>query len=115
VTFSRRGLASFDGRDADRTLVSLRGEHDASTVAALSEILALAISLDAADLVVDLSEVEFMGAATVGVIIGTREFLRLRSRTLELRSPSTCARRVLDACDLDLIDCAAIGARCGGV
>ena len=107
MSFSRGGLASFVGRDADCTLVWLRGEHDVSTVAALSEILALAIALDDADLVVDLSQVEFMAAATVGVVVWNREFLRLWSRTLELRCPSTCARRVLDVCGLDLIDCTA--------
>jgi anti-anti-sigma factor len=104
VSFSRGDVASFDGRDASRTLVRLRGEHDASTEAALSEILALAIALDAADVVVDLSEVEFMGAATVGVMARTRELLRSRSRTLELRAPSACAQRVLHACGLDLLD-----------
>jgi anti-anti-sigma factor len=104
VSFTLGDLVSFDGRDATRTLVWLRGEHDASTQAALSEILTLAIALDAADLVVDLSQVEFMGAATVGVMARTRELLRSRSRTLELRAPSLCARRVLHVCGLDLLD-----------
>jgi anti-anti-sigma factor len=105
VTFCRGGLAAFDGRDADRTLVSLRGDHDASTAGALSEALSLAIALDDADVVVDLSGVAFMSAATVRVIVGTRELLRSRSRSLTLRCPSTHALRVLDACGVtDLID-----------
>jgi anti-anti-sigma factor len=104
VASTRGVVASLDGRDAERTLISLRGEHDASTVAALSDVLALAVALDAADLVVDLSDVEFMSAATVGVIVRTRVLLRSQSRTLELRHPSSCARRVLDACRVDLID-----------
>jgi hypothetical protein len=67
--------------------------------------MARAIALDDADVVVDLSEVQFMGAATVGVIIRAREFLRLRSRFLVLRSPSECARRILDVCGhADLLD-----------
>lgn len=105
VTVSRRHVTAFAGRNPDRTVVWLRGEHDVSTVAALSETLARAIALDDADVVVDLSEVQFMGAATVAVIIRAREFLRLRSRSLVLRSPSECARRILDVCGhSDLLD-----------
>ena len=34
---SHRGPVAFPARDADRTVVWLRGEHDVSTVAALSQ------------------------------------------------------------------------------
>jgi anti-sigma B factor antagonist len=102
---SRRGPVAFPVRDADRTVVWLRGEHDVSTVAALSQTMARAIALDDGDLVVDLSDVQFMDAATVGVIIRARDFLRLQSRSLALRSPSSCAARILDLCDLaDLLE-----------
>ena len=56
--------------------------------------------LDDADVVVDLSGVEFMDASTVGTIVRTRNLLGSRSRSLTLRSPSSCARRVLHACHL---------------
>ena len=95
VTVSRLHVTAFAGRNSDRTVVWLRGEHDVSTVAALSETMARAIALDDADVVVDLSDVQFMGAATVRVIIRARAFLRLRSRFLVLRSPSECARASL--------------------
>jgi anti-anti-sigma factor len=98
---SRGVPAAFVCRDADRTVVLVRGEHDASTVTALSEHMARAISLDDADLVVDLSAVEFMDAATVRLFIRAREFLARRSRTLTLRSPSRRARHLLDVCGLD--------------
>jgi anti-anti-sigma factor len=105
VTVSRRGLLAFARRDAARTVVWLRGEHDVSTVAALSETMARAIARDDADVVVDLSDVQFMGAATVGVIARARELLALRSRSLTLRSPPRCARRILDLCGhTDLLD-----------
>jgi anti-anti-sigma factor len=105
VTVSPLRVTPFAGRNPDRTVVWLRGEHDVSTVAALSEVMARAIALDDGDVVVDLSEVQFMGAATVGVIIRAREFLRLRSRFLVLRSPSECVRRILDVCGhADLLD-----------
>ena len=71
--------------------------HDASTVVALCMTMARAIAFDDTDLVIDLSEVTFMDAATVEVMIRAESFLRDRSRSLTLRSPSTHARRVLGA------------------
>lgn len=92
-------------RDPNRTVIWLRGEQDCSNVEALSEAMDRAIALDDANLVVDMSEVRFMGAATVGAIVGAREVLRVRARTLGLRHPSRCARRVVALCGLsDLID-----------
>ena len=43
---SSRGPVAFPVADADRTVVWLRGEHDVSTVAALSQTMARAIALD---------------------------------------------------------------------
>jgi anti-sigma B factor antagonist len=91
---------AFPVRDSDRTVVWLRGEHDVSTVAALSQTMARAIAIDDGDLVIDLSGVDFMDAATVGVLVRARDFLELQSRALVLRSPSTAAARVLDLCEL---------------
>jgi anti-anti-sigma factor len=81
-----------------RTVVWLRGEQDVSTVDALSETLAEAMAIGDCDLVIDLSEVQFMGAATIGVLIRARELLQSRSRSLVLRSPSRCALRILNLC-----------------
>ena len=114
VTVPNRDLAAYVGRDADRTVIWLQGEHDISTVVALWETMATATALDDADVVVDLSGVQFMGAATVGVIIRARNLLRLRSRSLVVRSPSRCAQRVLDLCGLsDLLDAGPVGATHG--
>jgi anti-anti-sigma factor len=105
ISVSRGGVVASEGLDAGRAVVWLRGEHDISTVAALAETMARAIAVGDADVVVDLRGVQFMDAATVGVIIRAREFLRLRSRSLRLRSPSTRARHVFDLCGLaDLLD-----------
>ena len=89
------------GPEAEPIVVWLRGEHDASTDAALCQALARAIALDSAGLVLDLSGVEFMGASTLGVIVRAREFLRQRSASLTVRSPSAFARRVIRVCGLD--------------
>jgi anti-anti-sigma factor len=89
-------------------VVFLRGEHDAFTSGLLANALATAISDDDHNLVLDLSEVVFMGAATVGVIVRAREFLRVRGRVLTVRSPSSQARRVVQLCGAgDLVESAA--------
>jgi anti-anti-sigma factor len=66
----------------------------------LCETLSGAIAFGGADLILDLSAVQFLDASTVRVIVAASEFLRTRSRSLVLRSPSTCAQRVLGLCDL---------------
>lgn len=104
VADSRRGSVVVQC-DGDRSVVWLCGEHDIATEAELSEALAGAIASDDADLVVDLSEVQFIDASTIRVIIRARNYLRHRSRSLVLRSPAEGARRVLDVCGLvDLIE-----------
>jgi len=101
-------LSSFDralvGDDAHLGVVRLRGEHDIATVSALAATLSQAISSEGVDVVVDLREVAFMDASTIGVIVGARNLLALQSRELTVRSPSVCARRVLDVCGLEFLD-----------
>ena len=99
------GQAAATVRDTNRGVVWVRGEQDLSTVPSLSATIARAMTLDDADLVLDFSGVHFMDASTVGVIVRTRTFLRLQSRSLVLRSPSSCTRRILELCGLeDLLD-----------
>jgi anti-sigma B factor antagonist len=86
------------------TVVWLRGEHDLSTIHALSDALSRAIAVDDRDLVVDLSNVEFMGAATIGVLVRARLDVQARGRTLTLRAPSRVASRVLGLCGVDLVE-----------
>jgi anti-anti-sigma factor len=88
------------GREANDNVVWLRGEHDISTVTLVAEAIAAAINGDDTYIVVDLSGIHFMDAATIGVIIRARNDLLLQERTLWARSPSSQARRVLDLCRL---------------
>jgi anti-sigma B factor antagonist len=90
-----------------RTVVWLSGEYDVATLTVVATALARAIAVDDADLVVDLTELEFIDAATIGLLIRTRNFLGPRSRTLTVRNPPRFARRILDICGLaGLIDAA---------
>jgi anti-anti-sigma factor len=82
------------------------------TVDELWERLARAFALDDADVVLDLSGVQFMGAATIDVIVRAKDALDLRSRVLTLRSPSESAQRVVDLCGLaDLVEASSLDAQ----
>jgi len=91
--------AGVKGRGLVSTVVWLRGEHDAATAGSLMATLERAMEAGDQNLVVDMSGVEFMSAATVGVLLRARELLGTRSRSLTLRASSSCVRRVLDACE----------------
>jgi anti-anti-sigma factor len=82
------------------TLVRLEGEHDIASLFVLADALALAIALDDADLVIDLSDVQFMGSAPMRVLIRCRNLLRAQARDLTLQSPAPCVQRMLHLCGL---------------
>ena len=85
-----------------RTELRLHGEHDLSTAVALAETVACAIADDdEADLVLDLSDVSFMDASTITVILRARTYLGDRHRALQLRDPSRSSRRLLELCELE--------------
>jgi anti-anti-sigma factor len=83
------------------TVVWLHGEHDISTDGDLVRTLAGAMALNEGALVLDLSDVELISASTLGVIVTARKFLRQRSRSLTVRSPSAFVRRTILICHLD--------------
>ena len=85
----------------DTIVVQLRGDQDSSTVPALATTLASAVALDNANLVVDLSEVHFVNAATIRVLTAAGDFMVGQGRTFALRSPSRGARRILDLCGVN--------------
>ena len=92
-------------REGARTVVSLGGEHDASTAADLADTLSTAREMGDGDVVIDLSELQFMDAAIARELTRCRYALGLHSRALMLRAPSRFARRLLGVCGLmDAID-----------
>jgi anti-anti-sigma factor len=101
TTVRQRDCAPLLSRDGDRTVLWLDGDHDIATVFALADALEKATAADHADVIVDLSGVTFIGAATVGVLLRGLDNLRRQSRRLTLRSPSRCARRVIDVFGLN--------------
>ena len=101
IVRDREGPAPRVSRDGERAVVWLVGEQDIATVNELSDTLADVVSADAADLIVDLSEMTFMSAATIGEFIRIRDTLQGQNRNVALRSPSRFARRLLDLCGLE--------------
>lgn len=99
VAVSRRGSAH-PSSDPLRTVVRVSGEHDPATRTHLSHTIARAARLDDADVVVDLSDITFMDASTIGAIVEAHNQLRARRRSLTVRAPSPLARRLLDICRL---------------
>ncbi len=97
---ARAGSEAPEVSESDRTVLWLRGDHDVATVGGLSEWVTDAIAADTDDVVVDLSGVTFMDGSTVGVLVRAHDLLRTCSRSLVVRSPSRCARRVIDVCGL---------------
>jgi anti-anti-sigma factor len=99
----------------DGLVIRMKGEYDIATVSALSQTMATAIARAQDHLVVDLSGVQFMDAATIGVIIKARTELELQHRSLVLRGPSQFARRVLEVCGLtNLLDPSTIDSSTAG-
>jgi anti-anti-sigma factor len=97
ISISRPGQR--DG-DRDCTVVWIRGDQDIATKVPLVVAIARAAQRDDADVLVDLNEVTFMDASTIGAIVGSRNRLRARGQTLELRAPSVPALRLLELCGL---------------
>lgn len=81
--------------DGATAVVALRGEADVAGLAVLVEAFARITADGAGDVVVDLSQVEFMDTATVRAVMGARALLAGQGRQLTLRSPSRVAARVL--------------------
>ena len=95
-----RQIAPRVSRDGDRAVIWLDGEQDIATASLLTDALARTIVADGASVMVDLSEVTFIDAAMIGVMMWGRNLLRLQSRSLTVRAPSRCASRLLEICGL---------------
>jgi anti-anti-sigma factor len=100
-TVPGRAPAPGAGFEAGPIVVWLTGEHDTSTDGALCQTFARAIALGSTALVIDVSELGFMGASTLGTIVRAREYLRGRSGSLTVRSAPPFTRRIIDICGLN--------------
>jgi anti-anti-sigma factor len=91
--------------EATRTVVTLRGEADVSTRAALADVLSRVIAAGAGDVVIDLAAVTFIDIAIVRALATCQQLLDRTGRALTFRSPSRLAVRALHPFGLtDLIE-----------
>lgn len=98
-----RPLAGGDvGQGASNVVVRLRGEHDMASAAMINEALVYAVDSSDADVLVDLTAVEFMDCSILGVLVSGRAMLKQRSRRLTVRvSPTELAHRIFVLCGLE--------------
>lgn len=87
-------------REDGRIVVWLEGEQDLFTAASLRDVLTAVTAASDGDVVVDMSQVTFIDAAALAVIIRDRNRLLELRRRLSVRAPSPPACRMLDLCSL---------------
>ena len=78
-----------------RSLLVLRGELDVATVAHLDALLRVCIDLGQEQIAVHLSELQFIGAAGLAVLVDARRRVRQRGGELTVRNPSPFTFRLL--------------------
>lgn len=87
-------------KTGDATVVHVRGEIDIATCGRLRDAIEPHLGPDQ-NLVLDLSEVEFMDSACLGVLLQARGTLTADGGSLVLRNPSSAARRLLTAAQVE--------------
>jgi anti-sigma B factor antagonist len=70
--------------DDDAAVVCLAGELDLSTAAELRQLLRVAESGTAATVVLDMSDVRFIDAHSIGLIVGASKAAKVRGRVLQV-------------------------------
>ena len=76
-----------DSEAPDRSVISVRGDIDAYGGHALRDAITDSIELDH-DVVIDLSQVEFVDSAGVGVLVGAHRAAQKAGRRFAIRRPS---------------------------
>lgn len=92
--------------EAPRVVVRLWGEHDMASTAMITEAFVNAVDNSDADVLVDLTEVEFMDCSTLRALVSGRAMLTQRSRRLTVHvSPLAFAHRIFMLCGLgDMVE-----------
>jgi anti-anti-sigma factor len=91
---SRRGTVALERLRPGAAIVALHGEHDLTTKTDLAE--ALARAGDGADVLVDVSDCDFLDSTIIGVLVAAFHVQTAAGRRLELAIPESAvqARRV---------------------
>ena len=78
------------------SIIWLKGEHDAATVGDLLTLLSVEIASTTNDLIVDLTDVTFMGSSTLMVLVSANAALGQQGRNLSARGTPHCVRRLFE-------------------
>src|ERR1700733_4051451 len=81
-------------RERGNTVVTVEGEIDSASAGAIASALALA-GATAAQVTVDLSNVDFVGLAGLAALQRVHRLFEILGLSLSLRSPSSSVRRML--------------------
>lgn len=88
-----------------QVVVALRGEADASARHVLCDTLSRAIARGNDDVLIDLTDLSFIDAATGRILASARHLLAQNSRNLVFRTPANGVQRVLELFGMtDLIE-----------
>ena len=88
-------------REGPATVIGLHGEHDLSNQAELSAAFAKICAVGGAgDVVIDLSQADFVDSSTVAALLGGRQVVIDQGRRFSLRTPTPQVQRVLEICGL---------------
>ena len=82
--------------DGDRTLIRARGEVDVVTAPKLASRLDTVLRRGGGDVVVDLSETEFLDSAGLHVLLKAQRRLARRARALRVICPSGPVRSAIE-------------------
>ena len=74
--------------DGPRTVVALEGDADESTRLGLCRVLSGVISVPSGDVVIDLTQTTFVGAAAGRILATAAQLLGDQERKLTFRSPT---------------------------
>ena len=78
------------------SIIWLKGEHDAATVGDLRTLLSVEVASTTNDLIVDLTDVTFMGSSTLMVLVSANAALGQQGRNLSARGTPRCVRRLFE-------------------
>ncbi len=87
-------------RLAEPVVIRPCGELDIATSEQLRAELAAAAGTGVSEVIVDLTDVTFLDASAIGVLVSTASELRQQQRALLLAHPGPLARKLLHICRL---------------
>jgi len=86
--------------DDGTTVVSVRGEVDLYTAPKLREHLDEALQGDLPQVVVDLTQLDFIDSTGLGVLVGALKQVRAGGGDMSLRNPSRSTHKILEIAGL---------------